>query len=166
MEMRNVATGHSGMDRGTPWLLGLALVAGLGLANPELSCAQASDSTGRQRTDPWCSRTHAGIIGINRVTCRGDCSLTISRIQPSAWSFSVEPQIAEIAPSSPASRALEVGDRIVAIDGFLITTPEGGRRFANIEPGRDVTVRFRRGRQVGEAVLRAGPRCMEGWDPR
>ena len=160
-------TGCRGADWRVAWVMRLALLAGLGLGDPGSSRAQTPDSTGPQRSGQTCGRSAAWVIGITRVTCRGACSLTLNRPnQTSAWSFSVEPQIAEIAPNSPATHAFEVGDRIVAIDSVLITTPEGGRRFANIEPGRDVTIRFRRGRQVGEVVLRAGPRCVEGWSPR
>ncbi|MFH0751541.1 MAG: PDZ domain-containing protein [Chloroflexota bacterium] len=147
-------------DRGLRWLAGLTLVVGVGLVSPGPAWPQVADSAGRRPGDRSCPGGVVGALGITRVDCRGDCFLTVDRREQSmVWSFSVEPRITEIAPNGPAAGALEIGDRIVAIDGVLITTPEGGRRLANIEPDRDVTIRFRRGRRIGEATLRAGTRC-------
>lgn len=107
-----------------------------------------------------CGRNSTGFLGINRIDCGGNCNLELDgKTQKSAWSFSTEPRIAEIAPTSPAARILRVGDAIVAINGFLITTIKGGALFANIEPDRNVTIRYRRGVQINDVVLRAESTC-------
>lgn len=43
--------------------------------------------------------------------------------------FLTEPVVTAVDPAGPANGTLEVGDVIVAIDGALITTREGSRRF-------------------------------------
>jgi len=150
-----------GSDRGVRRLAGLILVAGVGLALPGLARAQVAASALQQPGDRQsCGGIVVGSLGITRMDCRGDCTLSFEDgWRDGVWSFSVEPRITEIAPHSPAARALEIGDRIVAIDGILITTTEGGRRFASIEPDRDVTIRYRRDGRVGDTVLRSGTRC-------
>ena len=149
-----------GTNRGVRRLAYLTLVAGLGLVSPGLAWAQVADSAGRQPGNQSCSGGVVGTVGIARIDCRGDCAFThYVTSQRTVWSFSVEPRITEIVANSAAARDLEIGDRIVAIDGALITTVEGGRRFANIEPDRDVTIRYRRNGRIQNAVLRSGPRC-------
>jgi hypothetical protein len=55
------------------------------------------------------------------------------------WDFSQPPEVQGIAPEgSVASAGLRAGDRIVAIDGVDITSEDGGRRFAEIEPGQGI----------------------------
>jgi predicted metalloprotease with PDZ domain len=58
--------------------------------------------------------------------------------------FSTEPRIRGLLDGSPADGKLEDGDILIAIDGVLITTREGGRRLANLKPGMPVTLRIRR----------------------
>jgi len=60
-------------------------------------------------------------------------------------SFSAEPYILDVDTGGPAAHLLEDGDVLVAVDGLLITTTEAGDRLANLEPGRPVTLRIRRG---------------------
>jgi S1-C subfamily serine protease len=48
---------------------------------------------------------------------------------------------------------------ILAIDGVLITTSEGGRRYANIKPGDTVELTVRRGRETMNVGLIADARC-------
>jgi hypothetical protein len=78
-----------------------------------------------------------------------------------AWSFSAEPRVFQIEAGSPADGVLRVGDLLIAIDGVLITTREGGRRFANLEPGSRVRLSFRRDGTVREAVLDVAGQCAE-----
>jgi len=149
-----------GKERGIRSLASLVLVAIIGLVSPGLAWAQAAAAAGQQPGDKPCPGGIVGFLGITRIDCRGECTLTLDDMgQNRAWSFSVEPRITEIAPDSPAAHALQIGDRIVALDGALITTMGGGRRLANIEPDRDVTIRYRRDGRIGNAVLRAGTRC-------
>ena len=149
-----------GVDRGPMWLAGLVLVASLGLTSPEPARAQGVAFAGLPVKDQPCDTDIVGWLGIALVDCGGACQLTMDDKGANLeWLFSVEPRIVEITPASSAARALRAGDRIVAIDGFLITTREGGRRFANIEPGGTVVIRYRREGRVADAALRAGSRC-------
>lgn len=104
--------------------------------------------------------TATGDLGITGLNCRGDCTLTMNeKGEERAWSFSVEPTITGVRRGSPAFGVLQAGDALVAVDGMLITTVEGGRRYASIEPGENVRVRFRRGGRIGEATIRAEAYC-------
>jgi S1-C subfamily serine protease len=156
----------------TRGLLGLALIAGVTLALPGGAWPQVDD---RQTVEQAlgllgrdCDGPSVGTLGVAQVDCGGRCALTLRarRGDLSAWTpewfFSVEPRIARIAPNSPASGVLEVGDRIVAVDGFLITTSAGGRRFGSPTPESTVTVRYRRDGRTLDASLRATRRCGPG----
>jgi len=147
--------------RRAPHLAGLVLLVGIVFAGA--GAAKASPATGQdQKTgDQPCASDVSGYLGVGLGDCRG-CVLTItqeSKGWKKVWSFATEPRIAEIAPDSPAAQALQVGDEVVAIDGVLITSAEGGQRFANIEPNRTVTIRYRRRGQTVDIVVRAGRRC-------
>ncbi|HEX2210764.1 MAG TPA: PDZ domain-containing protein, partial [Longimicrobium sp.] len=89
-------------------------------------------------------------------------SLGISRFDDNrpVWEFSGEPVIGEVRGNGPAAGRLRDGDAIVAVDGQLITTREGGRRFSAIDPGDLVRLSIRRGGRVQEVQVRAGVRCM------
>jgi hypothetical protein len=101
-----------------------------------------------------------GTLGISGWDCRGECTLTMNeKGEEQLWSFTVEPRITGITRGGPADGILRTDDLLVAIDGFLITTVEGGRRIAAVEPGQKVTVRFRRDGRLGEAVIEAGSVC-------
>lgn len=63
--------------------------------------------------------------------------------------FGSEPTVRSIASGGPADGLLRAGDVIVAVDGYLITTREGGRRFAYPTPGEAVKFTIRRdGREI------------------
>ncbi len=101
-----------------------------------------------------------GDLGITGLDCRGECTLTMNeRGGDRTWSFSLEPTVTGIGRHSPAYGVLRPGDALVAVDGMLITTPEGGRRYASIEPGEKVRIRFRRDGRVQEATLQAVGSC-------
>ena len=101
-----------------------------------------------------------GTLGISGWDCRGECTLTMNeKGQEQLWSFTVEPRITGITRGGPADGILRTDDLLVAIDGFLITTAEGGRRIAAIDPGQRVTVRFRRDGRLADAVIEAGSVC-------
>jgi len=124
--------------------------------------ARAQIAAGQPGGQP-CAGSVVGTLGIIDMDCRG-CALRLrvpeqgSLLRPE-WSFSDEPRVARIAPNSPAVGVLRVRDRIVAVDGFLITTDEGGRRFAQLRPDSVVTIRYRRGGRTHEVDLRAIARC-------
>jgi membrane-associated protease RseP (regulator of RpoE activity) len=101
-----------------------------------------------------------GSLGISGLDCVGECSVTLAKDgREENWVFSTEPRIFGIEAGGPSDGILKAGDRIVAIDGLLITSREGGRRYAELEPGETVTVRYRREGTVGEARIRVGSRC-------
>jgi membrane-associated protease RseP (regulator of RpoE activity) len=67
--------------------------------------------------------------------------------------FSTEPRIRGLVDGGPADGKLMDGDVLIAIDGVLITTREGGRRLANLKPGDPVTLRIRRDRREMDVTL-------------
>ena len=84
-----------------------------------------------------------GSIGITSFEC-SHCSMQ-STGAARDWSFSSEPIVREVRPGSPAAGKIRSGDEIVAVDGYLITTGEGGRRLANLVPGQETEIVIRRG---------------------
>jgi hypothetical protein len=86
-----------------------------------------------------------GEIGIASFEC-SNCTIFTARDDGRrSWSFSSEPTVRTVEPGSPADGKIEDGDRLVAIDGHLITTVEGGDRLANLVPGEVVSIVVRRG---------------------
>lgn len=84
-----------------------------------------------------------GTIGISSFECK-NCRLTTDG-NVRVWNFSSEPIVRVVEPGSPAAGKLREGDEIVAVDGHLITTGEGGRRLGNLVPGRAVSLVVRSG---------------------
>lgn len=107
-----------------------------------------------------------GSIGISGLACDGECTLTLRKDGTErSWSFSTEPRVFGINDEGPADGILREGDHLVAIDGVLITTQEGGRRYANLQPGETVDVRFRRDGRVREATLEVVGDCRSPVEP-
>jgi len=101
-----------------------------------------------------------GQLGISGLNCRGECTITLNQEGAEQyWSFTTEPMITGVEDGSPADGALEAGDILVAIDGVPITTTEGGDRFANVEPGQEVTLLVRRDNVRHEVTLEAAAEC-------
>ncbi|MGD8278663.1 MAG: PDZ domain-containing protein [Gemmatimonadota bacterium] len=70
------------------------------------------------------------------------------------WEFRSEPTVLNVRPGGPADNRLRAGDVIVAIDGNLITTREGGRRFVHPSPDRATQLRIRRdGREMDVSIV-------------
>jgi len=84
-----------------------------------------------------------GDVGIASFEC-SNCRLSTSAGER-LWSFSSEPVVRVVEPDSPADGRIREGDAIVAVDGYLITTGEGGRRLANLKPGQVVSMVVRSG---------------------
>ena len=84
-----------------------------------------------------------GTVGISSFECQ-NCTLTTDGDER-VWNFSSEPVVRVVRPGSPAAGKIREGDEIVAIDGHLITTGEGGRRLGNLEPGKSVSLVIRSG---------------------
>jgi hypothetical protein len=113
------------------------------------------------RTQTCESGVVRGNLGISGLDCVGECEITYSRDgKEEIWDFSTEPRVFSVEPGSPADGILREGDFLVAIDGLLITTREGGRRYGSIEPGETVTIRYRREGRVQDAAVRAGSQCV------
>ena len=118
-----------------------------------------SSTTAQLRGSGRCPEGHpqTGDIGIEYLLCAGgSCSVNLRTDRGYVHDFSTEPSIREIRPGSPAAGKLRNGDVLIAIDGVLITTREGGRRLANLTPGVPVTLRLRRdGREMNVTVVRS-----------
>jgi S1-C subfamily serine protease len=95
-----------------------------------------------------CIENHpvGGEIGIGRLICLGgDCTVNTPDAGGSyRHTFSREPRVAKIRRGSPSDGRLREGDAIVAIDEVPITTADGGRRLANLTPGKPVHLLMRR----------------------
>ena len=88
----------------------------------------------------------SGDLGISHLLCvGGSCSVNLRTGSGYAHDFSTEPRIQGLDRNGPAWGRLQDGDVLIAIDGILITTREGGRRLANLTPGKPVELRVRRG---------------------
>lgn len=113
--------------------------------------------TAQLRGGSPCPEGHpeTGDIGIEYLLCvGGSCAVNLRSERGYVHDFSTEPLIREIRPGSPAAGKLHSGDILIAIDGVLITTREGGRRLASLQPGVAVTLRIRRdGREMNIAVV-------------
>lgn len=101
-------------------------------------------------------RPRSGTLGIGHYECVGSGSGCIvnERLDGGyAHLFTTEPAISDIDPKGPASGVLKDGDLLVAVDRLLVTTREGGRRLANLEAGRPVDLRIRRGTSQVDLTL-------------
>lgn len=107
--------------------------------------------------EPKCPEGHpqTGDIGISHLLCvGGSCSVNLRTNRGYAHDFSTEPRIQGLEKDGPAWGKLQDGDILVAVDGALITTLEGGRRLANLTPGKPVTLSIRRGgREIDVTVV-------------
>jgi len=93
-----------------------------------------------------------GISGLECSNCTlygADEAAGITR-----WEFRSEPTVLNVRPGGPADNRLRAGDVIVAIDGNLITTREGGRRLVQPVSGRATELRIRRdGREMDVSIV-------------
>ncbi|MBT8398236.1 MAG: PDZ domain-containing protein, partial [Gemmatimonadetes bacterium] len=151
------------MKRMRIWVV-MPLAVGFG---PVLMSPASVEAQVRGRAADACpAGMEEGTLGISGLDCVGECTLTIrNEGAERTWSFSTEPRIIGIARGGPAEGTLETGDFLVAIDGILITTREGGRRYANLQPGERVSVRYRRDGRVREGTVRVGSRCRDVSEP-
>jgi hypothetical protein len=88
-------------------------------------------------------RTPLGWLGMG-LECE-QCSVTTLGRRAQNWTFRAPPAVLTVDVDGPAHRAgLRRGDTVTAIDGVDLTTTEGGRAFAEVEPGQRVTLTVRR----------------------
>ncbi|MEO5902512.1 MAG: PDZ domain-containing protein [Gemmatimonadaceae bacterium] len=103
-----------------------------------------------------------GYLGISNVRC--NCTFMVDDDDARLFSFRSNPVVIGIYEGSPADGSLERGDTITAIDGYALTSSEGGRRFANIRPGQRLTLNVSRGR--AHMTLRFRASSMSSGDER
>jgi predicted metalloprotease with PDZ domain len=105
-------------------------------------------------------RPARGDFGIRALRCTGPgASCTINVSDSARHELAVEPVITAVEPSLVGRDGVVVGDTLVAVDGLLITTREGGRRLADPPLDRPVAVLVRRRGEVLELSLRARAGC-------
>ena len=105
-----------------------------------LLCAFADPLRGQET----CSASQrVGVLDITGLACE-HCSFSRSDEGFTEANFRTEPTIMAVNPDGPSAGILRNGDVLVAIDGDLITTREGRRRFTNLPASGSVTVRVRR----------------------
>jgi S1-C subfamily serine protease len=101
-----------------------------------------------------------GAMGISSFECT-NCTM-ITDGSERTWDFSSEPIVQTVTPGSPVYGKIRPGDAIVAVDGHMITTGEGGRRFANMVPGQEVSVVVRSGNREKTVAVIPEPECRRG----
>ena len=75
------------------------------------------------------------------------------------WTFREPPVVFSVEANGPADKAgLHTGDTLVSIDGYPLTSVEGGERFASVQPQQTVQLRYRRDGRESDARLTAGAR--------
>jgi S1-C subfamily serine protease len=128
------------------------LAAALALTLAAASAAGAQEcAEGRPRT---------ATLGIGLLHCvGGSCTVNAREGRGYRHDFSTEPRVWDLAPAGPAARALREGDQITSVDGVLITTPDGGRRLANLRPGVPVRLGIRRDGAAATVRVVPEPGC-------
>lgn len=106
--------------------------------------------------DPGCGER--GSLGISGLRCEG-CSFTTNRSGIVEARFRVEPEVLAVRSGVTSGEALRPGDRIVSVDGVLITTREGGDRLSRIGVGEEVRLRVRRNGELRDLQIVAGDAC-------
>jgi len=102
-------------------------------------------------------RAPRGAIGIASLECTNCRLTTTGGIRE--WNFSSEPIVRTVKPDSPGDGKIREGDAIVAVDGHLITTGEGGRRLGNMVPGEVVSVVVRSGNRERTILMIPDSEC-------
>jgi len=98
-------------------------------------------------------RSPIGWLGMG-VECEQCSASAVSR--RGSWTFRQWPTVWTVDVDGPAHRALlRRGDTLSAIDGIDLMTPEGGRAFAQVEPGQRVVMTYRRAGVERRATLTA-----------
>jgi len=133
----------------------MAVLAGVSLATGVSAQVRL---TGERSACP--DRPVTGDLGFRAISCT-HCSFFFDPDDPSKvrWEFRSEPVIERIERGGPADGRLQSGDIVVSIDGRLITTTEGGRRFGQVTPGETVVLRVRRGERETDVTIEAGAAC-------
>ena len=137
---------------GGRWTRSARIVAVLLAASAAVAVAQTGQCA--RGTAPY------GSLGIGEFHCvGGSCAVNMRSGDPYAHSFSTEPRLRRIDPRGPGRNVLRDGDVLVAVDGTLITTAEGGRKLGSIKAGDDVKLTLRRNGREIDAWLTAVASC-------
>jgi len=127
--------------------LGVAIA--ISMAGQDLSAQQRAAVCGE-------NEIAKGSLGYSGLEC--NCDFTYLKEDRGEgqffYRFRSEPVILSVKANGPADGKLREGDVVTAIDGHLITTREGGRRFANPAVGRPLPLRIRRdGREMEVQIV-------------
>ena len=99
-------------------------------------------------------------LGIGLLQCvGGSCTVNARDGAGRTHDFSTEPRVWRLEANGPAAGVLRDGDQILAVDGVLITTRDGGRRLANLRAGVPVALRIRRGGSERRVSVTPRPGC-------
>ena len=99
-------------------------------------------------------------LGIGLLQCVGGaCTVNARDGDGRTHDFSTEPRVWRLDPDGPSAGVLRDGDQIMAIDGALITSRDGGRRLANLRAGVPVALRIRRGGAEMRVSVTPRPGC-------
>ena len=135
-------------------LFGLLLV--LAVVPIRSGCAQ-------EQTPQACPEGHATVptLGIAILECK--CVVFVDELGPgwNLYQFDLEPRINAMNEGGPAADQLRANDVIVAVDGVLITTDRGGRRFSAIISGMPLTLTIRRDGRELDVTVTPGTKCKE-----
>lgn len=123
------------------------------LATAFLMASMATPATAQESCDE-----SAGTLGIRALRCEG-CTYSMSEEGITEARFRTEPQILAVWLGLPEGDRLRAGDRIVAIDGALITTRAGSGRLVDLRAGQPITVHVRRNGRVMDLEMVAASAC-------
>lgn len=108
-------------------------------------------------------REPQGDPGIRGMSCSGpSAACAIHERDENGLSrhlFSVEPVIESVDRISSEATGVRAGDVLVAVDGRLITTLEGGRPLANLPVGQQVVMLLRREGELIQLTLPTPEGC-------
>ncbi|MDH4351931.1 MAG: PDZ domain-containing protein [Gemmatimonadota bacterium] len=144
----------TGMKRGLGIGLALATLAGW----PSVARAQVASGCA---ADEWAVAS----VGITGFECNCTIQMQAGNQSRRSYEFRAEPRVLGVRRGGPADGKLEHGDVIVAIDGHLITTREGMRRFGAIEAGTPVSLTVRRGGREVDVAITPDQECERGLPP-
>ncbi|HEU0015114.1 MAG TPA: PDZ domain-containing protein [Longimicrobium sp.] len=132
------------------WMAAAVLAVLAGAAPLEAQGGTCDGGRGRRVAD----------LGFSGLSCR-NCSIReTERNGQRTVSFSGEPTITGVRRGGPASGILRDGDVLVGVERALITSSEGGRRYANLRAGQRVQLSIRRDGRVREVFVVAAERCV------
>lgn len=110
------------------------------------------------RSAEGCPDPDRGSLGITGFRC-DHCSFSRNRSGFTSAEFLTEPEVFAVADDATGGDDLRVGDVLVAVDGELITTDAGARRFTSLPAGEWVQVTVRRDGRTRELRVRTARAC-------